>query len=239
MTTEAEELSLFHENDLQPEVVPLFGQRSAPEPVRFLGTAFCWGERPWFLTTAHSTLPRSGAGALPYMAIARLPKPDEGVRRVIHRVEDCFPLRGGDAALLKIPSAEQRSGALEVHTTADGITHALDVWCLGFPLVDEALDLDSKQMTWSLSTRFLKGYITRVFRNADDQGRATIETNVAFPPGASGSPLVQSGSRRVVGIVRGTRTVTIDCTQYTFGYALPLWRIWDEVREKIDAGLSP
>jgi hypothetical protein len=75
----------------------------------------------------------------------------------------------------------------------------VDVWTYGFPLTDPP---NERRPTYLLNARYLEGYITRAFYYSDERV-PSYELDMRAPAGLSGAPLIEVGSKRVIGVVYG------------------------------------
>jgi hypothetical protein len=74
-----------------------------------------------------------------------------------------------------------------------------DVWTYGFPLTERP---NERRSTYLLNARYLEGYITRAFYFSDERV-PSYELDMRAPAGLSGAPLIEVGSKRVIGVVYG------------------------------------
>lgn len=82
------------------------------------------------------------------------------------------------------------------------------VWSFGYPLTDVESHPDTGRH-FSLNGRLLQGYTTRAFRNFVPRFGETLtyEIDMPSPRGASGSPILEAGTSRVIGVLYGTKDV--------------------------------
>jgi Trypsin-like peptidase domain len=78
-----------------------------------------------------------------------------------------------------------------------------DVWSYGYPLTDPP---DERRPTYRLNARYLEGYVTRAFYYSDKRV-PSYELDMRAPAGLSGAPVVEVGSKRVIGVVYGVEEV--------------------------------
>lgn len=74
-----------------------------------------------------------------------------------------------------------------------------DVWTYGFPLTDPP---NERRPSYLLNARYLEGYITRAFYFSEAR-IPSYELDMRAPAGLSGAPLIEVGSKRVIGVVYG------------------------------------
>jgi hypothetical protein len=77
------------------------------------------------------------------------------------------------------------------------------VWSYGYPLTDPP---NERRATYLLNARYLEGYITRAFYYSEER-IPSYELDMRAPAGLSGAPVVEVGSRRVIGVVYGVEEV--------------------------------
>jgi Trypsin-like peptidase domain len=77
-----------------------------------------------------------------------------------------------------------------------------DVATYGYPLTEPP---NERRAAFLLSTRYLEGYVTRMFRAENDAYGVTpsYELDMRAPSGLSGAPLIRRGSIDVVGVIYG------------------------------------
>ena len=72
----------------------------------------------------------------------------------------------------------------------------------------------------TFSPMFLRGYVTQVVPNMD--GRPAMNLDMSSPRGLSGAPVLREGSREIVGVVVGDRTIRLGGESFRFSEALLL-----------------
>jgi hypothetical protein len=119
-----------------------------------------------------------------------------------------------DLAVLKIPTAQQAQpfAALEY----GGVYEGEDIGVVGYPLPELRVINGNLQFD-SLIYRASRGYVTGKFTANFDalptspamQNVPVLEVNFLFVPGNSGGPVFAAETGRVIGFVRGYKTVKI------------------------------
>jgi len=227
MTEPADAIAMhsFATNRVDPEIVPVFGVTpDDPAGARFAGTAFCFGHPPWLLTAAHVLSPERT-----YL-VARPQEAKDNSPYISYAVEGVHSIPLYDAALLRVPSMSQRREILSLADPVQrNVERGSDVWTMGFPLTEESWNPDSGLLRYSLQSRYLESYVTRVFRDSNQSGRATIEIADVLPPGISGSPIVVRPGTQVIGIAQGTYWCQYAGHSYGYGMATPVFAIHPEI----------
>ena len=72
----------------------------------------------------------------------------------------------------------------------------------------------------TFSPVFLRGYVVQVIPNLG--GLPAMHMDILSPRGLSGAPVIREGSREVVGVVVGDRTISMGGESFRFGEALLL-----------------
>jgi Trypsin-like peptidase domain len=155
----------------------------------FLGTGFLLADGI-FITCWHSVRDAVGAG----LAVAAVQTGQDFVPAFVLR--DLAPdENGADIATARL----DRIQLFGLQLAKEPVDTGTDVWTYGFPLTDPP---NERRPTYVLSARYLEGYVTRAFYYSD--GRIpSYELDMRAPAGLSGAPLIQVGTRNVIGVVYG------------------------------------
>ena len=124
---------------------------------------------------------------------------------------------GADLALGRIDWTPGRALTL----ATDSVQWGERVEIYGYPastvVPDQTFD---RYKSVTFSPMFLRGYVTQVVPNMD--GRPAMNLDMLSPRGLSGAPVLREGSREIVGVVVGDRTIRLGGESFRFSEALLL-----------------
>ena len=110
---------------------------------------------------------------------------------------------GTDLATVRVP-LEPNLGLVLAH---EPVLMGADVWTFGYPLTRGPYPLSEEDPARGkrieLEGRYLRGYVTRTVKYEDPHFGETpcYELDMPAPAGLSGAPIVERGSKRVIGVV--------------------------------------
>ena len=197
-------------DDYTAQVLPVFrlrhepGQR--PKPEAFCGTGFVL-EGNVFVTCRHCV-----EAAVPddefYAAIVKATAPDGTTTTRYLPLADLEPDGNRtDLAIARIECSPRAGLVLTQQPPQAGE----DVFTYGYPLVPPrpVAQYDGRRVFPDVNPRYLRGYITQVFRYPEPSGRVipSIEIDMPAPGGLSGAPLLRAGTNEVVGVIYGENEV--------------------------------
>lgn len=186
------------------DIIPIFIVKDQPElvPVAFKGTGFLIANG-LLITCWHCV-----AGDLPpgttYAALLRGPGSETYHHFRIERIERDH--NGADLATARVSLSQ---GDARFVLAEQPVARGVDVWTAGYPLVHGERDAMG-EVGFLISFRYLQGYIVRPFLFLDPRERSTIpsyEIDMPAPEGLSGAPVIQVGTREVIGVIYGTNDV--------------------------------
>ncbi len=188
------------------DIVPLFAFDpkgvSLPE---FLGTAFVPASR--VLVTCWHCVRDLVGGPKDIVAMSRMPD-GQPKPLLLSNIE-----RDGNGADLALATVDAEP-TIGLYMGDSDHAMGTDVLSFGYPGTEVITDGEAPSI--DVVPRYLQGYITRVFENAQP-GYGPVpsyELDMPAPRGLSGGPLIRRGSSELVGVVYGEKDFgTIDCVR--------------------------